>query len=127
MALPFFYHYPACGTCRKATKWLAANGVAVQAIHIVENPLTAAQLGAIASAANVPIRKLFNTSGHSYRDGGFKDRLGTMSEAEMLAALEADGKLIKRPLLVVPDSIALVGFDEAAYAAAKAKLLAPTK
>jgi arsenate reductase len=57
---------------------------------------------------------LFNTSGESYRSGGFKDRLPQMSEAEALAALAADGKLIKRPLLIGED-FALVGFHEAAW------------
>ena len=37
-----------------------------------------------------------------------------MSEAEALDALAADGKLIKRPLLL-GKGLALVGFDEAAY------------
>jgi arsenate reductase len=37
-----------------------------------------------------------------------------MSEAEALAALVADGKLVKRPL-VLGDDFALVGFDEKAY------------
>jgi len=43
-------------------------------------------------------------------------RLGTPSEADALAALTADGKLIKRPFVLVGDR-ALVGFDESTYAA----------
>ena len=39
-----------------------------------------------------------------------------MSEAEVLTALNADGKLVKRPLVLGPD-FALVGFDEKAYKA----------
>ena len=42
--------------------------------------------------------------------------MGTMSEAQALAALAADGKLIKRPLIDTGAAV-LVGFDEAAYAA----------
>ena len=44
------------------------------------------------------------------------ERLANMSEAEALAALVADGKLVKRPL-VLGDDFALVGFDEKAYRA----------
>ena len=38
-----------------------------------------------------------------------------MSDAEVAAALAKDGKLVKRPVVVVGDRV-LVGFDEAAYA-----------
>jgi len=57
------------------------------------------------------VQKLFNTSGQSYRQGGFKEKLKTMSQDEALRALAADGKLIKRPL-VLGDGFALVGFRE---------------
>ena len=56
-------------------------------------------------------------AGESYRSGDFKTRLPTMTDAQALAALAADGKLIKRPLLVGP-KLALIGFDEAAWTAA---------
>ncbi|MBW2377536.1 MAG: arsenate reductase family protein, partial [Deltaproteobacteria bacterium] len=61
--------------------------------------------------AGVPLNKLFNTSGQSYRNGGFKEKLKTMSDAQAFGALAADGKLIKRPL-VIGDAFALVGFRE---------------
>ena len=67
-------------------------------------------------AAGIPVKKLFNTSGQSYRDGGFGERLPKMSEGEALSALSRDGKLVKRPLVLGRD-YALVGFDEAAYKA----------
>ncbi len=68
-------------------------------------------------ASGLPLKKLFNTSGQSYRGGGFKDRLPTMSEDEQLAALAADGKLIKRPIVVDGDTV-LVGFSADRYAEA---------
>ena len=67
--------------------------------------------------SGLPLRKLFNTSGQSYRQGGFKQKLETMSDDEALAALAADGKLIKRPLLDAGNTV-LVGFKEADYEAA---------
>lgn len=110
------YHYPACSTCKKALKWLDAHGIEHERMHIVESPPTVAVLREALKQSGLPIGKLFNTSGVSYREGGFKDRLPGMSEAEALAALAADGKLIKRPLLL-GDGFALVGFREAEYAA----------
>lgn len=110
------YQYPACSTCKKALKWLAAQSIPHQPVHIVETPPSKAVLKR-ALASGVPLKGLFNTSGESYRNGGFKDSLPGMSEAEALAALTADGKLIKRPLLV-SDDVVLVGFKEDAWEAA---------
>lgn len=110
------YHYPGCSTCRKARKWLDARKVAHTAVDIVAEPPSKATLARLQQRAGLPIRKLFNTSGQSYRNGGFKEKLATMSEDEALSALAADGKLIKRPLIDGGD-FALVGFDEAAYTA----------
>ncbi len=38
------YEYPKCGTCRNAKKWLDAQSVSYEAIHIVENPPSAEEL-----------------------------------------------------------------------------------
>ena len=108
------YHYPQCSTCKKALKWLAAHDVSIELIDIVKHPPSKRELGAALANGDLPLKKLFNTSGLSYREGKFGDRLATMSKAEALDALAADGKLIKRPLLIGKD-LALVGFDEAAY------------
>lgn len=106
------YHYPACSTCRKALKWLTDQGIAHQRVHIVEQPPTRAELDQALERHG--LRALFNTSGQSYREGNFKQRLATLSQDEALTALATDGKLIKRPFVIGP-SLALVGFDEAAW------------
>jgi tRNA1Val (adenine37-N6)-methyltransferase len=111
------WQYPKCSTCRKALNWLSAHTVAVDAPDIVKTPPSATTLRALLRRSGLPIARFFNTSGESYRAGNFKERLKTMSEAEALAALAADGKLIKRPLIDAGANV-LVGFDEAAYAAA---------
>ena len=108
------YHYQGCSTCKKALKWLDTHGVAHQRIDIVVSPPTQADLAKALTQGGLPLRSLFNTSGQSYRDGNFKERLPKLSEAEALAALASDGKLIKRPL-VLSDKVALAGFNEAAW------------
>jgi len=110
------YQYPGCSTCRRALKWLDQKGVPYKSVHIVEHPPTASLLKQAMQAGELPLRAMFNTSGESYRAGGFKDKLPKLSETEALAALAADGKLIKRPL-VTGANLALVGFDEAAWSA----------
>jgi arsenate reductase (glutaredoxin) len=107
------YHYPACSTCRKALKWLDSRRIAYEPVHIVESP-PSEKLLRRALAAGIPLKKLFNTSGESYKAGNFKDELPKMTEAEALEALVQDGKLIKRPFVVAGD-VVLTGFDEAAW------------
>lgn len=108
------YQYPKCSTCRKALKWLEAEGVAYRSVDIVEHPPSKATLTKAMKLADVELRKLFNTSGQSYREGGWKDKLTSTSKADALAALAADGKLIKRPL-VVGEGVALIGFRADAW------------
>ncbi|MFT7579402.1 MAG: arsenate reductase [Myxococcota bacterium] len=109
------WHYPGCSTCKKALKWLRDHDVDFQAIHIVSDPPDAATLGELHARSGLPLKRFFNTAGQSYRNGDFKTRLPNMSQDEALAALAADGKLIKRPLLASADAV-LVGFKEAEYA-----------
>lgn len=114
------YQYPKCGTCRKALKWLDAHGVAYQSVDIVASPPSKSALRTMWKKSGLPLRKLFNTSGVSYREGRFGERLAEMSEDEALSALAADGKLIKRPI-VAGEDFCLVGFDEGLYRDALAR------
>ncbi len=113
--MPVVYQYPHCGTCRKALHWLDEQAVSYEAIDIVKAPPAKHVLAAAIAASGLPIAKFFNTSGQSYRDGGFKDKLPRMTEAEAITALAQDGKLIKRPL-VLGEGFVLVGFKEQEYA-----------
>jgi arsenate reductase len=109
------YQSPKCSTCRKALKWLDGKGVRYEKTDLVATPPSLASLRDLYRRSGLPISKLFNTSGESYRNGNFKERLAGMSEGEALAALAADGKLIKRPIVDTGTDV-LVGFDEKAYA-----------
>jgi arsenate reductase len=110
------YQYPKCSTCRNALKWLDQHGVAYEKTDLVATPPSLTALRDLHRRSGLPIGKLFNTSGESYRAGNFKAKLATMSDAEALAALAADGKLIKRPIVDAGSSV-LVGFAAEAYAA----------
>ena len=110
------YHYSKCGTCRKALKWLGNNKIAYEAIDLVADPPSAKTLKDMQQRSGEPLVKFFNTSGESYRNGNFKTRLRTLTDAQMFAALAADGKLIKRPLIDNGKDV-IVGFNEDAYEA----------
>lgn len=106
-----FYHYPKCGTCRKAKKWLEDHQVEIHAIHIVEETPSAAKLKELHEKSGLELKKFFNTSGQKYRELGLKDKLAEMGEQEMLELLASDGMLIKRPITTDGEKVTL-GFKE---------------
>jgi len=108
------YHYPKCSTCRAARKWLEDRGIGHDLSDLVTAPPSLRKLEELVRKSGLPLDKFFNTSGVSYREGGFKAKLPAMTDAQKLAALAADGKLIKRPLLELERTV-LVGFREAEY------------
>jgi len=106
-----FYWYPKCGTCRNAKKWLEQHDVALNEVHIVENPPSRQELEELYKKSGLELKKFFNTSGMKYRELGLKDKLKTMSEDEMLDTLATDGMLIKRPITTDASKVT-VGFNE---------------
>lgn len=119
MTVVTVYQYPKCSTCRKAVAWLKARGVAYELVDIAQAPPSVQTLRRVAKLSGRAPSKLLNTSGQSYRAGGFKDQIAGMSDSAIFEALAADGMLVKRPIVLGKD-VALVGFDESAYAAALA-------
>ena len=106
-----FVHYPKCSTCKKAMNWLDEHNVEFDQRHIVEDNPTVDELRLWHKMSDLPLRRFFNTSGMLYRDMGLKDKLPSMSEDEMYELLASNGMLVKRPLLVLDDTV-LVGFKE---------------
>ncbi|CAG9620818.1 arsenate reductase family protein [Sutcliffiella rhizosphaerae] len=106
-----FYWYPKCGTCRNAKKWLEANGISVEEVHIVENPPSRETLKELYQKSGLELKKFFNTSGMKYRELGMKDKVKTATEDELLDILASDGMLIKRPLTTDGNKVT-VGFNE---------------
>ena len=63
------------------------------------------------------LRRLFNTSGLEYRVLGLAAKLPALTEADALALLAGNGRLVKRPFLLGA-KVGLVGFDPVVWAAA---------
>ena len=113
-----FVEYPKCSTCKKAKAWLDAHGVDYVDRHIVEDNPTADELADWRERGGLPLRRLFNTSGMKYRELGVKAKLDAgMSDEEAYALLASDGMLVKRPVLVMEDTV-LFGFKEKEWEAA---------
>ena len=106
-----------CDTCRKAVKWLRAQGISFEERAIRETPPTPAELKAMLAAYPGELRRLFNTSGSDYREQKLGEQLPALSEAAALGLLAGNGNLVKRPFLIGGE-VMLVGFDEAGWAAA---------
>jgi len=108
--------YAGCSTCKKALAWLDAHGVAYDVRPIASEPPTPRELAAWIPVSGKPVRKWLNTSGQSYRALG-KAKVDAASDAELVRWLAADGKLVKRPVLVRGNAV-LVGFAPDAWHAA---------
>jgi len=106
-----FYCYPKCGTCKKAKKWLEANGVNYEEHHIVEETPSKTVMMELIDRGALDIKKFFNTSGQKYRQLNLKDKLSDMSYEEKVDILVSDGMLMKRPL-TFDDQHVTVGFKE---------------
>jgi arsenate reductase len=105
---PLVLAYSGCSTCKKALSWLKERGITPNVRPIVEEPPTRAELAVWVPASGVPVRKWLNTSGQSYRAIG-KDAIDADTDAGIVERLAADGKLVKRPVLVAGGKVA-VGF-----------------
>ena len=119
------YTYKSCDTCRKAAKWLAAQGIAFEERPIRETPPSVAELRAMLGHLGGERRRLCNTSGGDYRAEKLGEVIDTLSEADFLARLAANGNLVKRPFLLrakttTSPAFGLVGFNEAVWKAALA-------
>lgn len=115
MAKLLILAYSGCDTCKRAIKWLEERNVGVTVRPIVEEPPTAEELATWIPASRLSVRKWLNTSGQSYRALG-KAKVDAASDAEITGWLTQDGKLVKRPVLVMGKKV-LVGFHEKDYAA----------
>ena len=111
-----FVEYPKCSTCKKAKAWLDDHNIEFDERHIVEDNPTVDELRIWHKSSDLPLKRFFNTSGMLYRELKLSEKLPTMTEDEMYELLASNGMLVKRPLLVLEDTV-LVGFKQAEWEA----------
>jgi arsenate reductase len=117
MKRPLVLSYAGCDTCRKALKWLKERKIEVEVRPIVDAPPSRSKLVSWIPASGLPVRKWLNTSGQSYRAMG-KARVDEATDDQLVSSLVADGKLVKRPVLVLASGTVLVGFKETEWESA---------
>ena len=112
----YIYEYPTCSTCKKAKKLLTENNIEAHYYNVKETTPSEEDFEKILNTFNIPLKKLFNTSGNLYKELGLKDKLETLSLDEALTLLHENGMLIKRPLAFdLKNDILLLGFKEEAW------------
>ena len=133
------YCYNRCSTCKKAIKYLEENilnnnknrkniELGLKDI-ITEKPDLKEMIKIIETKYNKNISEItrdelkvfFNTSGILYRENNIKDKIKDLNNSidDILKILVSDGKMIKRPLVIIKDGInkdkILLGFKEEEY------------
>ena len=110
-----FYSYPRCSTCRKASKWLDQNNINYQFTDITKEPPSKKFLKLALIQFSLDIKKIFNTRGKSFKSLNFD--ILDLTKNEIIKLLSNDGKLIKRPFLIINESKLILGFNDSEYAA----------
>jgi arsenate reductase len=107
-----------CSTCKEATAWLRARGIDFIEKPVRETPPSLPELRVMLQAQDGKIGRLINSSGLEYRALGLAAKLPALTEEEKLRLLAGNGSLVKRPFLLGPGKVGLVGFQEEAWAEA---------
>ena len=108
-----FYSYPKCSTCRKASKWLGLNNINFKFVDIVKDPPSKYYLELALNYLLLDKKKIFNTRGKSFKLLDFD--IKELSNKKIIELLSKNGKLIKRPFLIINETKFLLGFNETEY------------
>jgi arsenate reductase (glutaredoxin) len=99
------YEYSNCSTCKQALKFLDAKRIKYDRLPIVETPPSPSELKQMLTYLRQngrDLKNLFNTSGVQYRELGLAEKLKAgMTDSDALKLLSQNGKLVKRPFLLL--------------------------
>lgn len=129
------YCYNRCSTCKKAIKYLEENiarnkNIELELKDIITEKPNLEEMSKIIETkydkkildiTRDEIKSFFNTSGILYRENNIKDKIKDLNNSidDILKILISDGKMIKRPLVIIKDGInkdkILLGFKEEEY------------
>ena len=109
-----FYSYLKCSTCRKAAKWLKSKDFDFQLIDIVKEPPRVNYLNLALEQYSNDKKRIFNTRGKVFKTLNLD--INGLSRGEIIQLLLSDGKLIKRPFLIIEGEKVILGFNEIEYA-----------
>lgn len=100
------YHNPSCSKSRGALEILKARGLSPKVVRHLDTPPNAAELQALLVKLGLPARQLLRTGEEAYKSLNLAD--ASLSEAQLIAAMVAQPKLIERPILIAGER-AIIG------------------
>ena len=109
------YSYSKCSTFRKASKWLVKNNIYFQLKDIVTEPPKKKFLELALIQFSLDKKKVFNTRGKSFNSIDFE--ILDLTKKRIIELLLNNGKLIKRPFLIINESKLILGYNESEYVA----------
>lgn len=110
-----YYGYEKCSTCKKAKAWLKAHGIPFVENDLITQTPSKEELAEWMEKSGLPLRRFFNTSGILYREMNLKEKVADLNLEEAAALLASNGKLIRRPLLILDGKFLVNGFKEDTY------------
>jgi len=99
------YHNPECGTSRNTLAMIEASGETPQVIEYLKNPPSRERLKDLIAAAGLTVRQAIRQKDTPYAELGLDDE--TLSDEQLLDAMEAHPILINRPFVVTPKGVRL--------------------
>ncbi len=105
------YHNPACGTSRNVLAMIRNSGVEPHIIEYLKCPPTRLLLTQLLARAGLTVRQILREKGTPYHELGLGDP--SLSDDELLDAIEAHPILMNRPLVVTPKGVRLCRPSEA--------------
>lgn len=97
------WHNPNCGTSRKTLAALEEAGADVTVVEYIKNPPSAAKLAQLYRDAGITPQQGLRLKGTDAEERG----LPQADDATVLAAMEAEPKLIERPLVETDKGVRL--------------------
>ncbi|MEE9181775.1 MAG: ArsC/Spx/MgsR family protein [candidate division NC10 bacterium] len=94
-----------CKTCKRATTYMEARGIAFEPVELFDARLTAPEIRALLHKLSLSARELLRPRDRMYRERDLKTR--DLPEGELLQLMAENPGLIKRPILVRGDRAVL--------------------
>ncbi|SFK39461.1 arsenate reductase (glutaredoxin) [Methylorubrum salsuginis] len=105
------YHNPACGTSRNTLAMIRNAGVEPHVVEYLKTPPSRALLKQLLARAGLTVRDALREKGTPHAELGLADP--TLTDDQLLDAVEAHPVLLNRPLVVSPKGVRLCRPSEA--------------
>lgn len=104
------FYYNNCESCKEAIRFFKKELIRADFIELTENPPSVELLRKIHELSRSDLKKMFNTTGRAYSSMNLKSKIDSLTNEQAFALMSANGKLIKRPILLATVGC-VIGFD----------------